>query len=176
MWLPLAILATITVVVGVAGFFGLNNAFAQFLNGGTAVTYDAGVPLDTLTLIGVGVALLGILFSWATYGLGAIPATLLTSNPIGRAIYRLLYRRYYLDELYMLLIRWIIFGLSHGCELFDRYVIDGIVNGSAHAVLGIGRLTRRSETGELQNYGAALFGGAMIILIVFFIAVGAIGR
>ncbi len=60
--------------------------------------------------------------------------------------------------------------------LFDRYVIDGIVNGSARAVRGLGDLTRRSETGELQSYGAAMFGGALIILIAFFIAIGAIGR
>ncbi len=41
---------------------------------------------------------------------------------------------------------------------------------------GLGDLTRRSETGELQSYGAAMFGGALIILIAFFIAIGAIGR
>jgi proton-translocating NADH-quinone oxidoreductase chain L len=176
MWVPLAILAALTILIGLAGFAGINNAFAQFLNGGTAVSYEAGVALDTLTLVGVGIAVLGVLTSWAMYGLGAIPATALTGNPIGAGIYNLLYRHYYLDEIYMFLIKYTVIALSKGCELFDHYVIDGVVNGLGNLVLGIGRITRRSETGELQNYGAALFGGALIILIVFFFAVGAIGR
>ena len=174
MWVPLVVLATVTVVVGLAGFAGLNEGFAKFLNGGTSVTYHPGPALDTLTVIGVGVAILGILVSWTAYGLGSGWVRALVASPIGKPVYTLLYHRSYLDELYTLLIKWVIFGLSNGAALFDRYVIDGIVNGSARAVLGIGKLTRRSETGVLQNYGAALFGGAMIILLLFFVAVGAI--
>ena len=49
------------------------------------------------------------------------------------------------------------------CYLFDKYIIDGIVNGTGRFVRGLGSVTRRSETGLLQNYGAALFGGALLI-------------
>ena len=44
------------------------------------------------------------------------------------------------------------------------------------AVRGLGSITRRTETGKLQNYGAALFGGAMIILLIVFFATGVIGK
>ena len=174
MWLPLVVLATVTVVVGLAGFAGLNEGFAKFLNGGTSVAYHPGPALDLLTVIGVATAILGILVAWSAYGLGAGWVKALVASPVGKPIYTLLYHRYYLDELYTFLIRIVIFGLSNGAALFDRYVIDGVVNGAARSVLGIGKLTRRSETGVLQNYGAALFGGAMIILLLFFVAVGAI--
>ncbi len=77
----------------------------------------------------------------------------------------------------MWLIRVFVFGLSNAAVWIDQHVIDGVVNGSARAVRGIGNITRRTETGALQSYGAALFGGAMIILlIVFFAATGVIGK
>ncbi len=176
MWLPLAILALVTIGLGIAGFFGINEGFAAFLNGGTPVAYTVAPSLDPLTVVGVGTAVIGVLLAWYVYGLGKLPATVFTSNPVGAFTYRVLKNKYYLDELYMLIIKYIVFGLSNFAVAFDKYVIDGIVNGTASLVRGIGNITRRSETGALQTYGAALFGGAMIILLVFFIAVGAIGR
>jgi NADH-quinone oxidoreductase subunit L len=177
MWLPLVILATATVVIGLLGFAGLNQGFAWFLNGGQNVTYSVTPGVDTLTLVGVSAGVLGILLAWAMYGVAVVPANALTANPIGGAIYQLLYRRYYINELYALLIRGVVFGLSNLAVWFDQHVIDGIVNGSARLVRGIGSITRRTESGQLQGYGAALFGGAMVILIlVFFAANGIIGK
>jgi NADH-quinone oxidoreductase subunit L len=183
MWLPLVLLALSTVAIGVlsipiAGVTnGLNQGFAWFLNGGQPVTYSVTPALDTLTLLGVGAGVVGIVLAWAMYGVAVVPANVLTANPIGGAVYRLLYRRYYLDELYALLIRVFIFGLSNFAVWFDQNIIDGLVNGSARLVRGIGSVTRRTETGQLQGYGAALFGGAMVILIlVYFAANGVIGK
>ncbi len=177
MWLPLVILAGATVVIGIAGFFGLNQSFAVFLNNGNPIHYSVTPGLDTMTLIGVGAGVVGIVLAWAMYGVAVVPANVLTANPVGGAVYRLLYRRYYIDELYALLIRVFIFGLSNFAVWFDQNIIDGIVNGSARLVRGIGSVTRRTESGQLQGYGAALFGGAMVILIlVFFAANGIIGK
>jgi hypothetical protein len=39
-------------------------------------------------------------------------------------------------------------------------------------VRGLGGVTRRSESGFLQNYGAVLFGGALLLMIAVFFAVG----
>ena len=178
MWVPLVLLAAVTIGVGLAGFAGLNNSFATFLNGGAALPagYNVTPSLDGLTYVGVAAAVLGIVIAWAMYGVGAIPATALIRNPLGAFVYRVLAHRYYLDELYALIIKYIVLGLAGLCATFDAIVIDGIVNGSARFVRGLGSVTRRSESGFLQNYGAAMFGGAMIILIAFFIAVGAIGH
>ena len=176
MWVPLVILALVTIGVGLAGFAGINSSFAQFLNGGTPVNYSTAPVLDLLTVVGVAAAVLGILIAWAMYGVGVVPATALVRNPIGAFVYSVLAHRYYIDELYMLIIKYIVLGLAGFCAGFDRIVIDGIVNGTASFIRGLGNVTRRSESGFLQNYGAAMFGGAMIILIAFFIAVGAIGH
>src|SRR5579859_507117 len=176
MWLPLTILATVTVVVGLAGFANFANTFAIFLHGGAPISYNASPTLDGLTVASVGVGVIGILLAWSAYGLGWGWVNALVSNPVGGFVYRILKNRYYLDELYMFIIKYGVLGLSNAAAGFDKYVIDGIVNGSASFVRGLGSVTRKSETGALQNYGAAIFGGAMIILIVFFIAVGVIGH
>ncbi len=132
---------------------------------------------DPLTLIGIGVAVLGVLLAWAMYGIGAISHNAFTANPVGRAIHQLLYNRYYLNELYIgVIVRYGALGLAGFCSWFDAHIIDGIVNGSARGVLGIGKVTRRSETGFLQNYGAAIFGGALLLMLILFFAVGALGR
>jgi proton-translocating NADH-quinone oxidoreductase chain L len=179
MVLPLVILAVTTIVIGIVSIPQLGNlnvAFAQFLNNGTPVDYPVSPALDGLTIIGVAAAIVGIGTAWAIYGLGIVPANVLTRNPVGAGVYRVLKNRYYLDEFYALLIRYVVIGLSQAAAGFDKYVIDGVVNGTALLVRGIGNITRRSETGELQNYGAALFGGAIIILLVIFFATGAIGK
>ncbi len=174
MTIPLMILAVPAVF---AGFWGVNNGFASFLTAG-AVTSSTWVNAltDPLTWFGVGLAVVGIALAWLMYGLEVIPAKVFTGNPLGKAIYTLLLNKYYLDELYGWLIKVVVLGLSNGAALFDKYVVDGIVNGSATTVKRIGDATRRTETGALQNYGAAIFGGALIIMLVLFIATGAFGK
>jgi NADH-quinone oxidoreductase subunit L len=110
------------------------------------------------------------------YGFVVLPAKVFVGNPVGGFIYRVLYNKYYLDELYGLIVKYIVLGLAGLAALFDEYIIDGIVNGTARAVRGLGSVTRRTETGKLQNYGAAIFGGAMIILLIVFFATGVIGK
>jgi NADH-quinone oxidoreductase subunit L len=176
MWIPLVLLAGATIVIGLFGFAGLNQGFAWFLNGGANVTYPVAPALDLMTLVGVGTGVVGILLAWAVYGLGWGLNVALAKSAVTRPVYTLLYRRYFLNELYGWIIKYIVLGLANLCALFDAYVIDGIVNGSARFVRGLGSVTRRSETGVVQNYGAALFGGAIIIMLIIFFATGAIGK
>ncbi|HET8908819.1 MAG TPA: NADH-quinone oxidoreductase subunit L [Ktedonobacterales bacterium] len=171
MWLPLVILVVPTILVG---FWSINSGFANYLTG-EHVPY-ANPFADALTYIGVAVAIVGILLSWLMYGVEVLPKTLFTANPVGAFIYRVLHHKYYLDELYDAIIKYIVLGLSKLAELFDLYIIDGLVNGSARFVRGLGRVTSRSETGLVQNYGAAMFGGVIVILVVVIFAVGAINK
>jgi NADH-quinone oxidoreductase subunit L len=139
-----------------------------------ATTVDLLAPFrDGLTYIGIAVAVVGIGLAWLMYGVETLPKTLFTGNPVGAFVYRVLLNKYYIDELYGAIIKYIVLGISKLAELFDMYVIDGIVNGSARVVRGLGRVGSRSETGLLQNYGAAFFGGVMVILIIVIVVVGA---
>jgi proton-translocating NADH-quinone oxidoreductase chain L len=176
MTIPLILLAIATIVIGLAGFTGFNQGFAWFLNSGQNVTFAVAPALDQLTLISVGAGVLGLGLAWLMYGFAVLPAKVFVGNPVGGFIYRVLYNKYYLDELYALIVKYIVLGLANLAALFDQYIIDGVVNGTASAVRGLGSITRRTETGKLQNYGAAIFGGAMIILLIVFFATGVIGK
>jgi proton-translocating NADH-quinone oxidoreductase chain L len=168
MALPLILLAFPSALLG---FWSIDNGFANFL---TAGTQPYASPFsDGLTYVGIGTAVVGVGVAWLVYGLEVVPARVFTSNPIGRAAYTVMINKFYVDEFYGWVIKYIALGLSHGAELFDKYIIDGIVNGSATSVQRIGDATRRTETGVLQNYGAAIFGGALIIALAVFIATGA---
>ncbi len=125
-----------------------------------------------LTALGVGASVLGIALAWGMYGAGVVPRTLFVSNPLGRGIATVLWNKYYLDEVYLAFTRYVVMGLSKLASfVIDQRVIDGILNGTGSGILAIGRGLRRSESGRLQNYGAAIFGGALVIAAVFFAVV-----
>jgi NADH-quinone oxidoreductase subunit L len=169
MWLPLAILAVPTLLLG---FWSINSGFADYLTG-ESVPYTNPFT-ETLTYTGIAVAVVGIVLAWLMYGVEVVPKKLFTGNPVGGFIYRVLFHMYYLDELYSVIIKYIVLGLAKGCELFDKYIIDGLVNGTGRTIRGLASVSKRSETGLVQNYGAAMFGGVIVILVIVFFAVGAL--
>ncbi len=107
-------------------------------------------------------------------------------------LHRLLYQKYYLDEVYRFLlinpllafnqaIRWfderIIDGAVNGLAfitrkaadfdgLFDNLVVDGAVNGTANLVLATGAVLRRVQTGKLQNYLTLVLIGIFLLFIL----------
>jgi NADH-quinone oxidoreductase subunit L len=82
------------------------------------------------------------------------------------ALYRLLVRKYYVDELYNLVFGQFLFWGSE--NVLDRGVdhglIDGIVNGTGLGVEEAGDLTRHSETGNVQVYAFMYLLGAVAIV------------
>ncbi|HEU5366861.1 MAG TPA: NADH-quinone oxidoreductase subunit L [Ktedonobacterales bacterium] len=169
MWGPLVALA---IPSALAGFWGLGN-FPAFLTGNPAAEAFENPFTSGLTWVGVAVALAGIGVAWLMYGFQAVPADALTRNPVGAFVYRVLLNKYYVDEFYGWIIRNIVLGLSYVEQAFDRYVIDGVVNGSVVVIRSGANIFRRTETGRVQNYAAAIFGGALIIVLIVFIVVQA---
>jgi len=110
-------------------------------------------------------------------------------------IWRLLKQRYYIDDAYNLVFVRGSLALAGIAAWFDKYVIDGIVNGVAWAtgklsesvgdfdsgvvdgaVNGIagafvagGRLLRRAQTGFFQSYALAAFLGLVAGLVILVI-------
>ncbi len=171
MWGPLVFLAIPSALAGFWGWEAIGGNFPQFLTGSPLAEPFDNPFTSLLAYVGIGTALIGIAIAWLMYGLEKIRADALTRNPVGAFIYRVLLKKYYVDEFYGWIIRNIVLGLSRAEEAFDKYVIDGVVNGSAAVIRAGGNVFRRTETGRLQNYAAAIFGGAVLIIIVVFIVV-----
>ncbi len=53
----------------------------------------------------------------------------------------------------------------------DQGAVDGAVNGSGSLSEAIGQLLRGMQTGKVQQYGALLFGGAVVLAGIFVIAI-----
>jgi NADH-quinone oxidoreductase subunit L len=159
---PLILLAIPAVLVGFVGApppFG-TNAFQHFLEG---AAYHEVEPNWVLAALGAVLALAGIAVAWVIYA-----ARQFVTEPLERfgAVYTLLQRRYYIDDLYMWLIDKLVIGVAFGVALFDRQLLDGLVNGIAALFADGGRVLRTVQTGRVQNYGLVLFGGMAVIALV----------
>jgi NADH-quinone oxidoreductase subunit L len=162
--IPLVILAIASIVAGYwTGFFGFAQPGAPNLSLSELLT-------NGLTWIGVAVAAVGLIWSYVLYtrfDLATIHEVV-EGNVVLRFLHRLTLHKFYIDDLYDWLIRYVVLGISHVEAAFDTYVVDGIVNGVAQAVSDAGRSVRRVETGKVQTYMVGFFGGLAVLAIVVF--------
>jgi proton-translocating NADH-quinone oxidoreductase chain L len=167
MTIPLILLAIPSVIAG----YWLN--FFSYLTPGAHDITLGEVFTDPLTYIGVLVALIGL--GWAYYLYCRVDAarlsTVVKNNAFLRVAHRILYNRYYIDELYDLLIKYGVLGLSYIEQAFDTYIVDGLVNGVARLATTLGRDLRYAETGRVQSYMIAFFGGVVVLSALVFILV-----
>jgi NADH-quinone oxidoreductase subunit L len=82
------------------------------------------------------------------------------------ALYRLLWHKYYVDEIYDALIVQPIKYVSATVlwRAADSRLIDGTVNGVGYVVRGTSTVLRRLQTGSVRAYAASLFLGVVLIL------------
>jgi NADH-quinone oxidoreductase subunit L len=172
-WLPLWILAVPTVIAGFWGFSAVGGNFNAFITGNPEIEAFANPFLQPLSYLSIGAGVFGIGLAWAMYGAQILPRDIFVSNPLGRGIANVLWNKFYVDEIYnIVIINGLVLNLSKLASfIVDQRVIDGILNGTGASVLAFGRGLRRTESGRLQNYGAAMFGGALVLAGVLFAVV-----
>jgi len=165
--IPLILLAIASVIAGYwTGFFSYIQPGAPDLNIAEVIT-------NPLTWLGVVVALAGFAWAYTLYcrvGMERVHQVV-ESNAVLLFLYNLTLHKFYIDDLYDLLIRYVVLGISHVEQAFDAYVVDGLVNGVSRLVLTAGRDLRYVETGKVQAYMAAFFGGVAILIAVVFVLV-----
>ena len=166
---PLVVLAVGAVVVGLLGIphaLGGSLRFEQWLEPvfsatghgaghGAAAAHDAhghGAPVVeyVLMLASVGIALVGVLLSARLYYWKTLSPDVFASLGGGR-LYTTIFNKYYVDELYAatfvrfsLLVSWL-------WSAFDRIVIDGIVDGTAKVVAGVGSIVGMFDNGIIDG-------------------------
>lgn len=165
--IPLIILAIASVIAGY--WFGL---FSYLTPGAEDISFSVIVS-EIGTWIGVGVAAVGFFWAWNLYARVGMERVheVVEANAFLRFLHRLTLRKFYLDDLYYWLTRYIFLGIAHIAAAFDASIVDGIVNGIAGTVLGLGKGLRRAETGRVQTYMYGFFGGVAVLAIVVFVLV-----
>jgi NADH-quinone oxidoreductase subunit L len=90
------------------------------------------------------------------------------SVPALRAPGAVLSRKYFFDDLYDALIKYVQEAIARVCDIFERYVVvEWTVNGLARSVRSWGHMARKLQTGVVQFY--ALFFTLGIALMIYYV-------
>ena len=148
MWVPLAILAIPSALIGLLlGLGGHESWFHHFTkNVFPEAHHEASGNVIVFMVISSIVGLAGIAFAWNRYR-QRVPSAEPTN-----ALHKLVANKYYVDEIYNSLIVQPIKNGSHYLlwRIVDNGIIDGIVNGVAAIIRLIGGTLRRLQTGIVQ--------------------------
>jgi NADH-quinone oxidoreductase subunit L len=149
MTLPLWILAVLAMGIGI--WFSVSHPEADF------------VPPGWLTPLAIAVAVAGIALAWLVYGLRAISADRLFASFawIGEAAVE----RFWLDDLFALVYRRLILGVSRAIGWVDRYFVDGILNALSAWTLTAGDRLRRIQSGQPQDYVYGIALGVLLLMV-----------
>ncbi|MFB0566249.1 MAG: NADH-quinone oxidoreductase subunit L [Candidatus Aminicenantaceae bacterium] len=170
MTIPLRILAFFSIIAGYIGLpvvFGKNlDWFGHFLVPVIKVEHIPHLSLQTewlLIMISVAVALLGIYIAYIFYQIRPqIPHKLVSRFP---AIYKLLYNKYYVDEIYnAVFVNPTVRGSEIIYDNFDLKIIDGAVNGSASVTGFSGKILSYFQTGLIKDYALVFIFGVILFL------------
>jgi len=164
------------------------------LAGARAEEHAAPVSLEVaLMAASVAFAMIGLLLAYLWYAKeeGRVPARLAERFP---ALYRVVANKYSVDEAYDALFveglakrggrfLWevdatVVDLIPNGAaaatrgaawlsHFFDKYFVDGAVNGVADSLQGGFRLLRRAQTGRVQNYALVMGAGLFCIVAVY---------
>lgn len=176
---PLAFLAFMSVAAGYVGLpnviFGNGvNVFEAYLDGSfepalevlKTPTSDAGTVSILLVVSGL-VSITGVAAAWFVYHLrrDSLPQRL---GKLSGPLYAFSRNKWYWDEVYNLaLVQGGLLGMR-GLALFDKYVIDGVVNGVAWVVKQFANVLRKLQTGFVGNYAFIMAVGLILVVLIFF--------
>ncbi len=199
---PLAALAALSVVggwVGLPGWLGVGNKFEHFLEpvlkmpetNELAAAHGAGQEV-LFTALSVAIAGLGIFLAYRFYV--ASPGTADRVTARIRGFYRLVYRKYMVDELYDALFVNRTKDLGNACYFvdskfvdgavngtaattrgtatvsgfFDKYVVDGLVNFVGWCNMVLNRIATSFQTGSVQRYALGAVVGIVLFILIYY--------
>jgi len=138
---------------------GAENVMAANLAVPDYVPHPA-LPIIIAILIGLG----GLALAWFLLKparLGDADQEPAYTDAVGKT----LFNKWYIDELYDAIVVRPVVSLSRGfANLFDRGVIDGVVDGAGRAAQGVGLMFGRIQTGLLNTYAFVIIVGVLAVL------------
>lgn len=191
MTIPLTILAFFSIFVGFIGSPFMNHTFQNIVRFGEVHIMVVEEPDYLVMGISTMIGFLGIGLAYLFYILNnkILPSELRAKFAL---LYKLLYNKYYFDEIYEFLFikpcarlaqlsfkfdLGVIDGAVNGVakvtviiseikSWIDLYIVDGAVNGIAKVVGLLSSAFRRVQTGFVQSYLLIAFLGLIIIILI----------
>ena len=157
MTLPLVILA-------------VGAALAGFIPFGKFVSSD-GTPLEShfdpmFSIAPVGVGLSGILIAMWLYKKQNERPDKIANSLSG--IYKVAYRKFYIDEIYLFFTKRIVFNLvGRPAAWFDKNIVDGMVNATGNTTQLISERIKRIQSGKVQQYAIYTLLGVIGLAALF---------
>jgi NADH-quinone oxidoreductase subunit L len=186
---PLIIFAFLSIFAGWVGIPWLPKGFGSFV-----VDYGHHAHHGHFNFILAGistvVALSGITLAYLMYIKKSISYEAMGQK--FKVVYTYFYNKWYWDEIYHIIIlnptlwfaeilavfdKYVIDGIVNFVgkstlvlawlhNQFDKYIVDGLVNGVGYTTMGIGWIFSRFQTGRLYNYAFVMVLGVVVILII----------
>jgi NADH-quinone oxidoreductase subunit L len=195
MTLPLVILAGGALLAGWIGLpavFG-GSQFAEWLEPVIAHGEHHGSHALELGLMGISIAVAatGALLGYLMYYRGALSPDRFATLA-GGAFYRLFHNKWYLDEIYQAVFvngtlllaqlfsafdKYVVDGIVNGTAsltrfvswlngLFDNYIVDALVNAVANFTFWAGNKFRRVQTGNINSYLYGILIAVVLAIII----------
>jgi NADH-quinone oxidoreductase subunit L len=171
MTIPLMILAFLSLTGGwfaAPELWGGKDYFAEFLSpvfgAGEAAAGEVSASLEhILSGVAVVAAAAGLLVAWRMY-------TGKVKRGTSEGLHKLLYNKYYVDELYQAVVVGPLVWLSHNVlwKVLDEGVIDGAVNGIGRVTTSVGDTVRHTQSGNTRSYAVWVLLGAIVVFAIIF--------
>jgi len=165
MTVPLIVLAVLSVVGGLVGspwwtqWFG--GSFGSFIYFGEPeaahVDLAVAIPATIVALLGIGLA-------WVVYGAKIVKHEWLAEKL--KPLHSLLEHKFYVDEFYGFVFKWVMLLLGRILDWIDHKVIDGTFDGLGSATRASGGKLRLIQSGKLQSYALVIFGAVALVVIL----------
>jgi NADH-quinone oxidoreductase subunit L len=176
MTIPLLILGIGAIAagwIGISPLLGGSNWVGHFLEEAVGHPHIHGSHTEEWMVMGISVAVAigGILTSMLFYLWQPELPYLLESK--FKAVYTVLWNKYYVDELYDFIIvrpvKWTATNIL--VAVTDGKIIEGIVNGIPRSIAAFGQNLRKIQTGNLQHYAIGMCVGFVFFLALILILV-----
>ncbi len=154
-------LVALAIPSALAGFHFIG--IPAFLHPGA---HGAGVHVEfnpMVALASTAAAVAGLAAAYMAYGRGLRPGQEI--RDLAGGAYRVLTRKYYVDEIYAWINQNVQQRFAVFLGLFERRVIIGLcVNGVAKTTGWVGSVLRMSQTGKVQTYALTLLAGLCLLV------------
>ncbi|MFA5313877.1 MAG: NADH-quinone oxidoreductase subunit L [Methanomassiliicoccales archaeon] len=180
MSVPLILLAVLAIFSGMAALFFFGDTFYGTVffdepNHETSIELLETIFTHALTYLSIIVAAAGILLAYFAYYKKKIDVKAIAAKPAVKPLYDMLLARYGFTKGYNWIGEKAVYGFSLVLDKFDRFVIDGLINGIAKVCMKTGKGLRKVQTGFVQTYAGFVVGGAVVMMLLMYLILTVLG-